>query len=318
MRTQFKSIISVAGALLIAGSAFAQTRVRPFNLSQEGSGTVRIQRRDDRIRSVQLTLQGTGRVTIRAVRPEGAAVFTGKWSRIQGRNNAVDLNISTVSDGNQTDYINADGHVELTSRGFNYIELHSRNTDRNDVSLRFSGNGHYITDYRDDPQWRNRYDDRGQQSGQWQGDSNSNRSARGSYTDMERWRRGNEEFIMKYSLDLRGDGTARLVVSSEQDRNMPNDASNRRSHGDIIKYMHQGHDIIQTGTWSQNGSKITLRLDRIQYGSTRRDKNEVVRAHVTGNVLYWDEFDKAFYGRNARLGFERSGTAGRFPQQIGR
>jgi len=87
---------------------------------------------------------------------------------------------------------------------------------------------------------------------------NSYRFAAGHYTNVTRWTKRGQEFVIQYTINLSNSGTARLQASSLQDRNMPNSGRNTDPHGDILKYMHAGHDVIQTGRFDQNGGGVTI------------------------------------------------------------
>jgi len=120
--------------------------------------------------------------------------------------------------------------------------------------------------------------------------------AAGHYTSVARWTRNGNEFVIRYVINLSSEGHARLEATSLQDRNMPNNDANTDPHGDILRYMHTGHDVIQTGNWRQDGNDITIHLTQIEYGHTVRSKSETLRAHVAGNTLVVDSYDSNFYG----------------------
>lgn len=120
--------------------------------------------------------------------------------------------------------------------------------------------------------------------------------AAGHYTNVSRWARKGQEFVIRYVINLSSDGKSRLEATSLQDRNMPNNDRNTDKHGDILRYMHSGHDVIQNGTWSQNGTDVTIRLTKIRYGGTDRSKSETLRGHLTNGTLHVSSFDRNFYG----------------------
>ena len=124
-------------------------------------------------------------------------------------------------------------------------------------------------------------------------------AAAGLYRDLETWHKSGQEFKVRYSLNLSSEGHANLDIKSMQDRNMPNNDANTDPHGELLRYMHSGHDVIQTGTWTQNGSDVTVQLDHIRYGRTQRSKSETLHGHLSGGVLSIDNFDKDFYGTDS-------------------
>ncbi len=131
-------------------------------------------------------------------------------------------------------------------------------------------------------------------------------AAAGLYRDLETWHKNGQEFKVRYSLNLSSEGHANLDVKSMQDRNMPNNDSSTDPHGELLRYMHNGHDVIQTGTWTQNGSDITVQLDHIRYGRTQRGKSETLHGHLNGGVLTMDNFDRVFYGTDTLTFHEAS------------
>lgn len=131
-------------------------------------------------------------------------------------------------------------------------------------------------------------------------------AAAGLYRDTETWRNGGQQFRVRYSLNLSSEGHAFLDVNSLQDRNMPNNDSNTDPHGELLRYMHAGHDVIQSGTYTQNGSEITIHFDRIKYGRTQRSKSETMHGRLSGGVLTMDNFDKTFYGTDTLTFHEAS------------
>jgi hypothetical protein len=131
------------------------------------------------------------------------------------------------------------------------------------------------------------------------------RYAAGHYSSTTRWTQRDEEFVIRYVINLGGDGHARLEATSVQDRNMPNNGRNTDSHGDILRYMHSGHDVIQTGSWDQNGDSVTIHLNRMQYGRKSNSKNETLRGRLNGNGLKIDSFDRNFYGDRFDTTFDK-------------
>lgn len=265
------------------------TQSRAFTRTQSGNGTVRFDGRNYDINSVQVSLQSNGRATVRAIRGGDDFVFTGKWSQYGLRRDSAGLILDRVQHGNDSDKANARGRVDLRpGGGFDFVEITGRNRDeKNDLSLRFDTNGRGNDDDYDYP-------------------NNGNRSAAGNYMDTEQWGHNNESFQIKYTLDLaRNSRQARLVADSTWDRNMPNDDRDTNRHGDILRYLHSGHNVVQTGRWSQNGDNVTITFDRISYGNTSRSKSETMRGRLKGNTIIIDSFDRDFYGRDARLTFER-------------
>jgi len=133
----------------------------------------------------------------------------------------------------------------------------------------------------------------------------SGRYAAGHYTSVSRWSARGDRFSIRYVINLGSDGHSRLEATSLEDRNMPNNDRNTNPHGDILRYMHTGHDVIQTGNWDQNGNDVTIRLNRIQYGRTTRSKSETLRCRLSGNGLVIDSFDRNFYGDRFDTTFDK-------------
>lgn len=298
-----KAALALGFVAVLASFAPAQgrwnQRERAINRTERGSGTVHFKGRDYSVSQVQVTLASNGRATIRAVRSGSDVVFTGKWGRYGLRNDAAGVVLDRVSYDGDSDRASVRGRVDLRGNSFDTVDLMGQNSEeRNDLWLRFDANGRSWDD-RDD-RWDNN-------NGRWDRDDyrNNRGDAVGRYTDSERWSRRNDDFFVKYVLELSSNGRARLVVSSE-DRNMPNDETSRRQHGDVIRYLHSGQDVVQTGRWSQSGDRVTINWDRISYGGTTRTKSSTWRGRQQVRDLRFDSYDESFYGRRSELTFERS------------
>lgn len=269
---------------------WSNNRMQAFTRTQSGNGTVRFDGRNYDIDSVQVSLQTNGRATVRAIRGGDDFVFTGKWSKYGLRNDAAGLILDRVQHGNGSDKTDARGRVDLRrGGGFDAVEITGRNRDdRNDISLHFDARGRGNNDDYDD---------------NYNGDS---RSAAGNYMDTDQWGHNNESFQIKYTLDLaRSSRQARLIADSTWDRNMPTDDRDTNRHGEILRYLHTGQNVEQTGHWTQSGDQVTITFDRISYGRTSRSKSERLTGRLKGNTIIIDQWDRDFYGRDARLTFER-------------
>jgi len=255
---------------------------------------------------LQLSLQDNQRVSVHALlygRDNKDVVFTGRLNDHGRRDGRLSADIDNVAYGRDTDSADASCDIDMGSgKKFNSVTINGRNSnDRNKISLDFVSNGREVTDYQG--RWPNRDRDNNRDHNN---DGDRGRNASGRYSDTDEWRRRNDHFKVTYALDLRQSGDVRLVVAAE-DRNMPDDRDARYDHGDILKYLQDGHDVIETGRWTQNGDRVTITFDSIQYGRTSCDKREVLKGRVKGNTLWIDDFEKSFYGHGSSLSFEKKG-----------
>ena len=145
-----------------------------------------------------------------------------------------------------------------------------------------------------------------QRHGGMRRDSHNYRHAAGHYMNTTEWRQQGQHFAVQYVINLGGDGGARLEATSLEDRNMPNNDRNTDPHGQILRYMHSGHDVIQRGTWGQDGDRVTIHLTDMEFGHKNRPKSETLRAHLQGSTLYVDNYDTDFYGARFNTAFTRS------------
>lgn len=269
--------------------------------TEYGRGTVHVMGRDFNINGVRVNLQRGGRATITALKQGNDVTFTGRWSPNSVRANIVALTFDRVSyQGRESDRVDARGRVMLTgNQRVQQVEIGGRNvSDRNDVRLTFRargrGNG-----------WDDR-DNRGRDDDEDNNGGLSDHQISGRYTDYEHWGRNGDSFQLQYSLDLSEQSHRARLVASSKDRNMPNDATDRERHGDILSYLHTGQDVIQTGNWHVEGNRVIIDLDRIEYGRTSRSKSERLVGDLRGTSIYITTWDRAFYGRDVRMTFERS------------
>jgi hypothetical protein len=165
----------------------------------------------------------------------------------------------------------------------------------------YQGNG----GYHENRGYQNRHDQRRGANRRHEDRRRSGRYAAGHYTSTTRWNGRSDHFVLQYVINLSSGGHSRLEATSMQDRNMPNNDPNTDTHGGILRYMHSGHDVIQTGDWDQNGDSVTIHLTRIQYGRTTRSKSETLRGRLNGNQLVVDSFDRDFYGDRFNTTFQK-------------
>ena len=198
---------------------------------------------------------------------------------------------------------------------------HHKNKDRDKDKDhdRDKGHGHYLMlansgyqlaslqnyDYQYQHRYQHRYQRNRRQGGYHRHYTRYGYAAAGHYSNVSRWHGHGQQFSIQYVINLSSDGHARLEATSLEDRNMPNNDRNTDPHGDILRYMHSGHDVIQTGSWRQDGGSITINLDSIRYGHTNRSKSETLRGHVNANHLTIDNYDRTFYGDNFNPSFRK-------------
>jgi hypothetical protein len=322
MNTQLKSVsrtllaVALATAAMSSASAQRNRRPDPFNTTMEGRGTVHFNGATYSFHQLQLTLQKNQRVTVHALlyaSDSKDVILTGKVSDFGRRTSRLSADIDAVSYGRDTDSAEAMCDIDLTSNGrFNTVTITGSNTtDHNNISLDFVSNGKEVTDFQR-PNGDRIYDQYGKDRDRNRGGGNNghddNRSVQvaGRYADSDEWRKHGQHFLVRYSLELRRQGDARLVVSSVEDRDMPDDKDSRFDHGDILKYLQRGQDVMETGQWVQDGDRVTITLDRVQYGETSRPKKEVLRGRMRNGTLWIDDYEKSFYGHNVSLSFERA------------
>lgn len=317
----------MAVALATAAISIASAQ-RSFNTTMEGRGTARFGGQSYSFNQLQLTLQENKRVTVHALLRNMQSkdlVFTGRLNNSSRRSGRLNADIDNVAYGANADSADALCDIDMSSNSqFRTVTITGRNTsDRNRVALDFVSNGREVTSYqpprgamgdeqkrrqdqdRDRDRNRNRDRDRDKNDNRWPNGGNRS-SAQGRYTETEAWRNNGQHFVMRYTLELSRNGDARLVADSLEDRNMPNNSEDRYDHGDILKYMHSDHTVTETGHWTQDGDRVTIKFDRISYGSTRRDKKEVWKGRLRNDSLRIDDFEKSFYGHKVELTFARN------------
>lgn len=279
-----------------------------FNTTMEGRGTVHFNGATYSFRELQVTLQNNRRVTVHAFLSgrDKDVVFTGKLEDRNGRSGRFNADIEGVAYGRDNDAADATCEIDMgTGQRFDSVTIRGRNrSDRNNLSLDFTSTRE-VTDSRWPDRDRGRDGDRDRDRDRDRDGNNGRWRAAGSYVDKDEWRGRGDHFLVRYALNLGRDGRARLVVASLEDRNMPDDKKSRYDHGDILKYLQHGRDVIQTGRWTQNGDEIMIRFDRIQTGDGSRDKDEVLRGRMRNGTVWIDDYEKSFYGHHVSLSFER-------------
>ena len=212
----------------------------------------------------------------------------GKW-RGAGRDIHVDITGVQAGSNREFDRAAADGTIVLDKDGDpRTIKIKGTDLeDKNNIFLNFKSTD---SDHR----------------AQRMDHDQSDRTSFGRYTDMENWSHNGQTFSLKYTLQLdRDSGQAKLVISPQGDRNEPDDRLDVGEHGQVLDYLHTGQDVTQTGHWWQQGDRIEIRFDHISYGDTNRAKSERLIGHLKGTTIFITELDRAFYGQDAKLSFEK-------------
>ncbi len=239
-------------------------------------------------------------MTIHAyIGPLSDIVFTGRADRLDPRGNRIMASVESSAEGRSAGP--GDGAAKIFMAGrdrFSSVTVDGRDVnDQSGFSLRFAGTSQ-VTRYDD----RDNPDSQGDRRGN--GDGNGMGRGQGrQFTDEERWRNGRQDFVMRYTLTLRSDSGARMVVESIQDRNMPNGRVDRQTHGDILKYLINGQAVNQSGHWTQQGNTVTILFDTIQTGGAPRGRKEKFTGHMGNGTLVMDDWDRTFYGRDVRFSF---------------
>jgi hypothetical protein len=312
--------MAFVAALACIGSAQGYRRPDAFNTTMEGRGSVRINGQTYSFNQLQVTLQSNERVTVHALLYSANnrdVVMSGRLKDRSSRGGRLVADINSVEYGRDHDTADATATIDLSSgERFSAVTVRGRNTsDRNSVSLDFTGNGRQVTQYQGDrDRDRNRdRDDRSDRDHDWNRDRDwnrdwdrdDNRRAHGLYTDADEWRRRGEHFLVRYNLDLDRNGRAKMTVKAE-DRNMPNDRNSQFAHGAILEYLERGRDVVQTGRWSQNGNNITIIFDRIETGNNNnRSRREVLKGKIRNGTIWMDQYDQNLYGHRVNLTFEK-------------
>ena len=294
----------------LTSSAMAQRWQRPdaFNTTMEGRGTAHYNGSTYSFRQIQVTLQKNQRLTVHALlyAQDGRdIVLTGKVSDFSHRTGRLSADLDSVSYGRDFDPADALCDIDTEPDGrFNTVTITGRDTSgHNNLALDFVSNGHQITDLQDPG--RNEMTDPGRRDHD-QGDDFGGRMDAGRYINVDEWRNHGQHYLLRYTLDLaRKSGQARMVVSSDSSVDLPDDRDSKFDHGDVLKYMGRGASVVETGMWSQDGDRVTITFDRIQYGDTNRSKKEVFHGTIRNGVLSVDDYEKSFYGHSATLTFSK-------------
>ena len=245
-------------------------------------------------------------MTIHAyIGPLADLVFTGHADRFDPRGNRIIASVDSAAHGRDVGPGTGTAKVFMSGRDrFSSVTVDGRDSDDHaGFSLRFAGSSQVKSyDPRDNPDSqdldRNRdKDDRNHGGG--------NPQRAGRFSDEERWRNNHQEFVMRYSLTLESDSDAKLVVESLQDRNMPNDKDDRHTHGDILRYLIDGHNVNQSGHWSRDGDKVTITFDTIETGGAPRGRREQMVGHMRDGKLVMQDWDRTFYGHDVRFSFDQ-------------
>ena len=320
-----KGVLAVACLATLASLGSAQRwnrRPDPFNTTMEGRGSVHFNGTTYSFHQLQVTLQRNDRLTVHALLYAGDGrdvVLSGKVNDFGRRTGRLSADIDSIGYGRDNDSADAMCDIDMTSADrFNTVTITGQNTtDHNGLSLDFVSNGRVVTDFQrpnndriyDNRKWDNRRGDNRDRDRDRNGDrdreDNRGGYAAGRYTDSDQWRRHGDSFLVRYTLDMRPNGQVRLVADG-QDRNMPDDRDSRYDHGDILKYLQHGDNVVETGHWTQDGNRITITFDWIQYGDTSRSKKEVWHGQMRNGTLWIDDYEKSFYGHDVQLSFEPS------------
>jgi hypothetical protein len=304
---------ALASMASLASAQGRSDRIPTFNTTIDGRGTAHLRGKDYRFGRLQVTVQDNKRVTIHAyIGPLNDLVFTCRADRFDGRGNRIMAKVDSAAQGRDAGPGDGDAKIFMSGRDrFSSVTVDGRDTDDHlGFSLRFAGSSQVRAyDPRDNPDSQD-YDRNhgGSGNGGNHGnggnrgnDGNSRRAMR--FTDEETWRNNRQEFVMRYSLTLESDTDAKLVIESVQDRNMPNDKDDRHTHGDILRYMVDGHNVNQSGHWSQHGDTVTITFDTIQTGGAPRSRTEKFTGHLRNGTLVMSDWDRTFYGHDPRFAF---------------
>lgn len=309
MNTQLNLIrasIAATACLTLAGFALAQgrsNRSRPFDTTMDGEGTSHILGTDYRFKRMQVVVEQNQRVTIRGFYgPLRAILFKGRANRWDVRGNRILVDIDSATLGRDDHPANGVAKIFLSRRNeFSSVTVDGR--DRDDhlgFSLRFASTG--VTSLH--PDWDAPTTQQGNDRDR---DDFGGRAVSGRYTADDRWQSDRGDWDVRYNLELSTDSDrATLSVLPMRDRGLPDDKSNRRSHGEILKYL-QSSDVIQMGRWTQKGDQITISFDTIQTGGAPRSRHEKLVGRLRNGVLIIDDWNRDFYGHDARLAFVRNG-----------
>ena len=283
-----KSCIAAAGVLALAGSALAQS-VHAMDLSQKGSGTVHFNGHDHAVSSVHVMLAQGGAATIVARISGPDITLGGTWT---AEGTTARLIITSLASGTEhPDKVSATGRLVIDKDGDpKTIVINGKNSeDNNKVALNF-GTG-----------------DKDHRTGKKLDQQELARVSAGKYSDSESWSRNGQNFSLVYTLDLaRESGEAIMTVTPQGDRNEPNDKADLQAHGTILDYLHTGQTVQQNGHWWEKNGQIFIHFDHIRYGSTSRAKSERLSGRLKGTTIFIDQWDKSFYGHDAKLSFEKS------------
>lgn len=289
---------ALASTATFASAQGRSDRVPSFNTTMDGRGTTHYRGRDYRFTRLQVTVQDNKRVTIHAyIEPHSDIVFTGRADRLDPRGNRIMATVDSGALGRDEGPGEGVAKIFMSSQNrFSSVTVDGRDVnDQSGFSLRFASRSQVT-----------QYDDRDNPDSQGGGHGHGNGRDRGQarqFTDEERWRNDRQEFVMRYSLSLESDSDARLVVESIQDRNMPNDKTDRHTHGEILRYLVDGQSVNQSGHWSQHGDTVTITFDTIQTGAAPRGRKEKFTGHMRNGTLVMDDWDRTFYGHAVRFWF---------------
>lgn len=125
----------------------------------------------------------------------------------------------------------------------------------------------------------------------------------GDYSYTQNIRDSWSDGSIRYTLKLKSRGNVELITETtgrvEPDRNLIS------SYGEILDYTSRWGRVVQTGTWRNDGHRLTIDLTRISGGRQDQSLRTRLQGRSANSNLYLDSFDSRLYGRSTSFNFQR-------------